>query len=370
MEYPLLIVDGANTFIRAYCANPHMDANGERIGGTIGMLRSLKKLLTDFRPSNALVVWDGEGGSQRRKQVFHEYKAGRTVRLNRTYEFGETPEQGLENLRRQQRLAVDYLTLLGVPQVRCDGVEADDLIAYLAQSVIHQDGIVVVTTDQDMLQLVRSRGPDVAQVSIWSPVKKVLYDRDRFISEYGVLPENFRFVKAICGDKSDNIPGIKGIGTKTAVKMLPRLSSEPLRPSDVWADVEALDESTLRTRLIDEKLRYEQNLELVDLSSPMLSATAARQAREALGRELNCRELDLRMRMVRDSTTMSDDGLERPFREFNMRRKNLLTKQERAEIEYVREQIFRAINIPREYLMGDQDLPEDYSLPKRSGTVE
>lgn len=330
VQYPgLVLADGHNLFLRCAMANPHMDANGERIGGIIGVLRSVRKLLTDFRPTNMLIVWDGEGGSQRRKQIYSEYKSGRTVRLNETYEFGETPEKSLENLRRQRRLASEYLTLLGIPQIDCPGVEADDLIAYLATTLDH-DGCVVVTTDQDMLQLVRTGGPDLPWVSVWSPVKKVLYDAQRFSTEYLVSPENFRLVKALTGDKSDNIPGIKGFGIKTIAASFPFLTGSRTSPDSILDAAGSLG-SAIGKRLIDEKSRFLENVKLVDLSSPMLSATAARQARDALSRDLGCRELELRMQMVRDCTTISDDHLAQPFREFVLRRRRALTEMKNTE---------------------------------------
>src|SRR6266568_1823048 len=127
---PLVLIDGMNTFLRNYVRSPYMDVNGERMGGTTGMLISVRKILSDFRASNCLVVWDGEGGSQRRKSIYGEYKSGRTVRLNRHDDDLEVDAAAqLANFRRQLVASGDYLTLLGVPHVRADGVEADDLIA-------------------------------------------------------------------------------------------------------------------------------------------------------------------------------------------------------------------------------------------------
>lgn len=176
-------------------------------------------------------------------------------------------------------------------------------------------------------------------MSVWSPVKKVLYDVGRFKAEYLVSPENFRIVKALTGDKSDNIPGIKGFGNKTVAKMFPELAGAGISNKDFWDRAEALEQSTLKIRLIEEKSRFEENLQLVDLSQPMLSATAARQARDAMSRDLGCRELELKMRMVRDGTTMSDDHLTRPFREFVIRRRKSLEKivREKADSETAEE---------------------------------
>lgn len=340
----ILLIDGANLLLRNYVASPLMDSHGRRCGGSIGTLKSVRKLLNDFRPDNVLVVWDGEGGSQRRRSIMSEYKAGRKVRLNRKEDFGETPQEDLENLKQQYVDCQDYLTLLGVPQVRCAGVEADDLMAYLA---IHsQEDVTIVTTDQDLLQLIRSRGKDhfdgclgslpgggitlcgcpvLSEVKVWSPVKGKLYDRQRFIQEYGVLPENYRLMKALAGDASDNIEGIKGFGLKTIPKSFPFLAERKSTPNEILEAASGL-KGVLGKRLIEAESKFRENLTLVDLSEPMLSGEAARQAREALRRELSVRELDLRVRMVRDGTSVSDaNNLVSPFRQLAARRKRVLS---------------------------------------------
>lgn len=342
---PFVIVDGHNLFIRNYCANPMMDNNGARCGGAVGTVQSIKKLLNDLRPSNILVVWDGEGGSQRRKAIYSAYKEGRTIRLNREYEFGETPEAGLENMRMQRQLSADYLSLLGVPQVRADGVEADDLMAYLAGKMDHPGGCVIVSTDQDMLQLVRERGTHSeedhtngcterctthSEVRVFSAVKRKMYDRTLFISEYAVLPENFRLVKALTGDKSDNIEGIRGFGAKTVVKSFPFLTERRASGADVMEAAAKL-ESAVGKKLIEQKDRFWENLRLVDLSDPMLSATAARQARDAMYRDLGCKEMDLRLRFIKDSITVPDERLVQPFREMVVRRRKFLADNVRAK---------------------------------------
>lgn len=347
---PLVLIDGHNTFIRNYVRSPYMDSNGQRAGGTTGMLASVRKIINDFRPSNCLVVWDGEGGSQRRRSIYGEYKAGRKVRLNEEYDFGESVEDRMENMRKQRNDASELLTLLGVPQVRADAVEADDLIAYVAGKMGYEHGVVIVSTDQDFLQLIRVADPDCpvcngypagevedvicgfcggmgvirqSEVRVFSPVKKVMYDREEFISEFGVLPENFRLVKALAGDSSDNIQGVKGFGFKTIPKSFPFLTEREATADEVLAAAEGLV-GVLGKRLVDEKARFLENLKLVDLSEPMLSATAARQARQALCFDLGCREVDFRMRVVRDGISFKGTDFVGTFRDFVMRRRKAM----------------------------------------------
>ena len=345
---PLVIIDGHNLFIRNYVRSPYTDANGERAGGTTGMIVSVRKLINDFGASNCLVVWDGEGGSQRRRSIYKEYKAGRKVRLNEEYDFGETPEKRMENMRHQRNVSSEYLGMLGVPQVRADNVEADDLMAFIAGKMNHEGGCIIVTTDQDLLQLIRTAGSfdaectsdlhvmkgtenicsvchatERSEVRVWSPIKKILYDRTKFISDYGVLPENFRLVKALTGDSSDNIEGIKGFGDKTVAKSFPFLLTKFSKAEDILEAASKL-KGVIGKRLIDEKSRFLENLQLVDLSEPMLSATAARVAREALYKDIGCHEVDFRVKIIRDAISFKGDNFVTPFREFVMRRRKLL----------------------------------------------
>ena len=335
---PLVLIDGHNTFIRSYVRSPYMDQNGQRAGGTVGMIASVRKIINDFRPSNILVVWDGEGGSQRRRSIYKEYKEGRKVRLNEEYDFGETPEQRMENMRHQRNHSSELLNILGVPQVRADAVEADDLIAYVAGQMEFPGGVIIVSTDQDYLQLIRpatkvcseedhtngcTERCMTSEVRVYSPIKGTMYDRPTFISEFAVLPENFRLVKALAGDGSDNIEGVKGFGTKTIPKTFPELTKRRCTADEVvaWAGER---KGTLGNRLVEQESRFRENLTLVDLSAPMLSATAARQAREALVRDLGCKEVDFRMRIMRDGISFKGNDFTGPFRELVLRRRKTL----------------------------------------------
>jgi 5'-3' exonuclease len=330
---PLVIIDGHNTLIRNYVRSPYMNSNGERMGGTTGMVISVRKLISDLGASNVLVVWDGEGGSQRRRSIHSEYKAGRTVRLNRADDdMAVSAEEQLANFKQQFDLAKEYLTMLGVPQVRADGVEADDLMAFVAAHMDHPNGVVIVSTDQDMLQLVREKSEDHSEVKVWSPIRKIMYDTKTFISDYGVLPENFRLVKALTGDTSDNIEGVKGFGAKTVPKSFPFLVERRATAEEVITAAESL-KGTLGKRLTEEKSKFLENLSLVDLSEPMLSATAARSAREALERDLGCKEVEFRMRVVRDGISFGGTNFIDPFRDLVARRRRMLAAHTKVETE-------------------------------------
>ncbi len=332
---PVVLIDLMNLALRNYAAVPTMDANGERCGGWFGTLRSVRGLIRDFRPSNVLVVWDGEGGSQARRSIMGEYKANRKVRINRSDDLGETAAEDRENLLKQLRLIGEYLSLLGVPQVRCDGVEADDLIAWAARHMGTPD-VLIVSTDQDFLQLIcdPTDASGMTRVRVWSPVKKILYDRDRFISGYGVLPENYRLMKAMTGDAGDNIKGTKGLGPKTVTKLFPALRDIEATPKQI-IDAAKLMKDAVAKRLVADVGQFSKNLSLVDLTDPLMSATAGRQVREALEKELAVREIEMRIRLVKDGLTISDQAFVSPFRELSARRRRLHERVDDASEETV-----------------------------------
>ncbi len=330
---PTILIDGLSNFIRSFVVSPYMDTNGQRMGGCAGMVITVRKLINDFKAANVIVIWDGEGGSQRRKAIYKDYKAGRTVRLNRhDDDMAVDPEEQLANMRMQLSVCKEYLGLLGIPQVRADSVEADDLIAYCAANLNQPGGAIIVTTDQDMLQLIReTKEPTdeepqgLSEVRVYSPIKKVMFDRKTFISTYGILPENLRISKALTGDASDNIDGIRGFGVKTVARSFPYLAERKATPADIMETALTL-KGTLGKRLQEEKEKFLTNLTLVDLSDPMLSATAARQAREALrDGDLRCQEVNFRVRILRDGVTFAGDVIS-PFRDFALRRKRLLAE--------------------------------------------
>ena len=219
----VLIVDGLNTFIRCFAAVPVVNDDGLHIGGISGFLRSLGYAIEITQPTRVVIVFDGKGGSVRRKKLYPEYKERRnpSVRLNRTAVFADKSHES-EMLGRELFRTLDYLNCLPVTVLALDNVEADDVMAYIAMSVLPQSHIFIMSADKDFLQLCSDR------VEVWSPTKKKIYTPELVKTEYKVAPINFTLVRAISGkgDKSDNIGGIKGFGTSTIVKKFPMLTEE------------------------------------------------------------------------------------------------------------------------------------------------
>ena len=220
----IMVFDGLNTFIRAFGATPSTNEDGDHIGGITGFLFSIGKAIRDFKPSRCVIVFDGRGGSARRKKIYGDYKGNRAnkTRLRRhDHQNFATIEDEQEAMRYQFSRLVSYLDNLPVTFLSIDGIEADDTIAYIAQMYeTISKNVTIVSTDRDFYQLISP------VLQVWSPIKKKMYDTETLIEEFGVHPNNYVVYRTFTGDNSDNIPGVDGFGPKTILKTFPELAEE------------------------------------------------------------------------------------------------------------------------------------------------
>ena len=217
----VLLIDGLNTFIRVFSAIPTTNEDGVHIGGIVGFLRSIGYTINMVRPTRTIIVFDGKGGSNRRRKIFPEYKAGRkmSVRLNRHLDVSLTREQEHKMMIRQLNRLIEYLECLPLTIITQDNIEADDVIGYSSKHLFKDNKSTIMSTDKDFLQLIDKN------IRVYSPTKKLMYDEERVLDEYGIASTNFLLYRILDGDKSDGIPGIKGAGLKTLLKMFPWLGS-------------------------------------------------------------------------------------------------------------------------------------------------
>ena len=216
----LLIIDGQNMFIRNYVMSPQLDANGNPIGGLTGFLRSLQKEIRRAKPDRVVVAWEGPGGSQSRREKNKNYKVGRKApKLNREYEFA-TPEEERENKYEQVIRLTEYLENLPVLQLAVENVEADDVIAWLCHCNEYATWQkLIISSDKDFIQLC-----DDKTVLIRPGKNEEVLNKNKVIEDYGIHPRNFAWARAIVGDKSDNLDGVKGLGLATVSKRFSFLS--------------------------------------------------------------------------------------------------------------------------------------------------
>lgn len=193
-----------------------MNDDGIHIGGITGFFNTINVPIRQFHVTRCIVVFDGKGGSIRRRKIYEDYKKhrhGLRVRLNREYDLEDHTEEEKNAFRQLIRIS-DYLDVLPITTIIKNNVEADDVINYLAKDYL-KDKVIIMSTDKDFVQLVDDR------ISVWNPPHKRLYNKESVKEYYGFTPQNFLYKRMIEGDKSDGVPGVKGIGEKTIKKHLP-----------------------------------------------------------------------------------------------------------------------------------------------------
>ena len=267
----VLIIDGLNTFIRVFSVIPTTNDDGIHVGGIVGFLRSIGYTINMFRPTRVIIVFDGKGGSTRRRKIYPEYKQNRKTeyRVNRTYDFASQEDEKQNMIMQLQRI-VEYLDTLPVTVLSYDNIEADDTIGYLCRQVLTDSNITIMSTDKDFLQLANGR------IKVWSPTKKKLYDEQAVLDEYGISSHNLIWYRVIDGDKSDNIKGVKGLGLKTIQKKLPFLSENRIVNID-----------EVITKLPDSKDIIELNYKLMQLSDVDISGTTKTKITERVRQPIN-----------------------------------------------------------------------------------
>lgn len=204
---PLILVDGASFLFRAYHAirQPLSTSTGQTTHAVFGAINMLRALLREREPERMAVVLDA-GGRTFRDEIYADYKANRPPMP--------------DDLRAQQEYIKRIIPALGVKLIIEPGVEADDVIGTLAsQAARAGDDVLIISGDKDLAQLVGDH------VEMLDTMKNAHYDRDGVVAKFGVPPKLMIDYLALVGDASDNIPGVPGVGPKTAVKWLNEFGS-------------------------------------------------------------------------------------------------------------------------------------------------
>ena len=213
-ERRLFLIDGPSLVYRAFYALPESIATstGMPTNAIFGFASMLVKIVTEYGVQPTVVSWDA--GTSGRTELFAEYKAQRRSR---------------PDLLKQQWPAMEPLVeAFGYSNVRIEGYEADDVIASLAERALHADPpvpVMIVTGDRDVFQLIDERGLVKVMATARGITETKIYDRQAVIDRYGIPPELIPDFYGLKGDTSDNIPGIPGIGDKTASELIQRFGS-------------------------------------------------------------------------------------------------------------------------------------------------
>ena len=196
----LVLIDGTAYLYRAYHALPPLkNSKGENTGAIHGFLKALNKIIEDFNPKHIGLVFDAKGKNFRHK-IYSEYKANRSA----------MPPELIEQIPKLYEI-LDYM---GYPPIIINDVEADDVIGTLSNKFKTVPEVKIFSGDKDFAQLVNDK------VTIINPVTLEIMDIKGVKKKFGVEPENIIDYLALVGDKSDNIPGVPGVGGKTASKLI------------------------------------------------------------------------------------------------------------------------------------------------------
>ena len=249
----LVLIDGTAYLYRAYHALPPLkNSKGENTGAIHGFLNALNKIIEDFNPKHIGLVFDAKGKNFRH-DIYSEYKANRS----------SMPEELVEQIPKLYKL----LSLMGYPPIIINGVEADDVIGTLSKKFKTIREVKIFSGDKDFAQLVDKK------TTIINPINLDIVDHKAVKKKFGVEPKNIIDYLALVGDKSDNIPGVPGVGNKTASRLINQygnvekiIKQKDLITGKVGEAIKSnLNQLTLSKTLATIKLDVDTPIELKDL---------------------------------------------------------------------------------------------------------
>ena len=270
---PVLLVDGDNLLTIGFYGVKNVFYKGTHIGGIYHFLNTLRRSFETYHLDKIVVFWDGHEGSQTRKKIYCHYKENRKSRIR--------TEEELSSYTYQRERIKQYLEELYVRQGEYEYCETDDCIAYYTQHSPNESKIVY-SSDGDLTQLVS----DTTQ--IYNPSHGKLYKQnDTIVYDHEeILIENVKMIKMMCGDSSDNIAGIKGMGVKRFISLFPEVKTEKITVQHVKERGELLFEQDKHNKLIANLLTgvtkhgvfgeefFDVNNRIVSLDNPFLTEEA------------------------------------------------------------------------------------------------
>lgn len=243
----IIMIDGNNLLFRSYYATAYTgnilrNSKGFPTNALLGFTNMMNKIIKEENPTHIIVAFDK--GKTFRHEQYEDYKKGRN----------ETPD----DLIKQFPIAKEMLTYMGIKYYEIDNYEADDIIGTFAQYCDEDSNYIgtIISSDRDLLQLIST---DV-DIKLLRQKDYIRYDLDGFIKEYGITPQQVVDLKSLQGDQSDNIPGVKGIGEKTALKLIKEYGSL----NNLYSNIESL-KGKQKENLINDKEKAYLSYELATI---------------------------------------------------------------------------------------------------------
>lgn len=243
----ILLVDGNNLVFRSYYATAYngnfmKNSKGLPTNAIFGFVNMINKIVSEEKPTYMIVAFDK--GKTFRHEKYKDYKAGRA----------KTPDE----LKIQMPICKELLTLMGIKYYECDDYEADDILGTFANFCIKDPNFegTIISSDRDLLQLITKE----VDMKLLKQKDYIRYNEKTFMEDYGIEPIKIIDLKALMGDSSDNIPGVSGIGEKTALKLLVDYKSL----DGVYDSLDKLSPK-LREKLINDKENAYMSYELATI---------------------------------------------------------------------------------------------------------
>ena len=299
----VLLVDGDNLLTIGFFGVKNYFYKGEHIGGIYHFLNTLRKSFENYRLEKIVVFWDGEDGASTRKKMYHRYKENRRERVRSDNE--------KQSYTKQRRRIQQYLEELYVRQGEFEFCETDDCIAFYVQNT--EENCIVYSSDGDLTQLVSNN------VKVYNPSHRRLYEQNDIITydNEDIHIQNVKIVKMICGDRSDNIAGIKNMGIKKFITLFPEVKERPISVQNVIDKSNLIFEEDKHNNVVKNLLTgvtkygvygdefFSVNESIVSLDSPFLTD----EARETITSLIH-EELDPEGRSYKNTMKMMmEDGI-------------------------------------------------------------
>ena len=329
-DYSYTVVLDMNNIMKISSVNHEMNDDGKEYGIVMTALKIIGDILKKKDFNYCIAAYDGIGSGVLRWKYYEDYKANRgkhyelfdpdateydkemngkklivleTAKRNResSYNYSESEDESFE---RQKYILKNILEELCVRQYEFDNVEGDDIISYYVKHKKDNEKVVIVSSDKDLTQLISDT------VIVYNPRLKDFITKDNSVEKIGITHENVVLEKILCGDVSDNIKGVKGIGEQTLLKLFPQIKTEKL---NLKAVIE-LSEGLLRERKEQKKKPlksleniingvtdgcqggklYEINKKIIDLSEPMITKEAEEELSEILYAPIDTSDRDMK----------------------------------------------------------------------------
>ncbi len=225
----IVLVDGNSTLYRAYYAIKGLSTkNGFPTNAIFGFVQTINKIEKEFKPKKIFVAFD-VAKKTFRNDIYKDYKAGRPP----------MPEDLLIQIKKVK----EFLKFKGIPLWEFENYEADDVIATVAKKFSEKDKVLIVTNDKDLFQIVDEN------ISIFQAGKDKIFSIKETEERFGVPPEKVVDILSLMGDSSDNVPGVKGIGEKTALKIIKEFGSL----ENLYENLERVKPDSLKLKLKEDK---------------------------------------------------------------------------------------------------------------------